>query len=212
LSLLTLETSLKSHLIAVVLMAALVFGGIWGVESLIAKHDAANETRFETILKAAQDRSAKDEAQLQGTLLQVAAENASLTAQIVKNNQTLAAKQKVDAALPAPQLAAKLGGTAPDANTIDLPLNIARGIQVQLDSIPVLQSDLVDETKIAANLQTQSTQQTGVIADLQVQITDQTKVCQAQVASVKAQARKSKLKWFGVGFVLGVIAGHAAGF
>ena len=44
---------------------------------------------------------------------------------------------------------------------------------------------------------------------------DDDKACKAEVASVKADARKGKVKWFKIGYVAGLVSGlwlgHAAG-
>ncbi len=82
-----------------------------------------------------------------------------------------------------------------------------------LEQIPALVKDRQD-------LETETTAQKGQLDDLQKvndlftkqvmglqgQLVDADKACKAQVTNVKAQARKGKLKWFGAGFVLGVVS------
>ena len=47
---------------------------------------------------------------------------------------------------------------------------------------------------------------------MKVQNDDESKACKAEVADIKAQARKSKLRWLGVGIIIGFIGAHLAGF
>lgn len=210
-SLLSIETSIKSHLVSIVFMGLLIFGGVYGTESLVAKHDAQNDAKWSAILSTAQAKSASDEAQFQVTLAQITAQNTQLAQAITQRDAALAAIVKADATLTAAQTAIKLGGTTIDPNSVTLPLDTARNLTAQVDSIPVLKANLVDETKIAQGLQTALDSQTTVVTDLKTQLVDSDKACKAQVADVKAKARKSKLKWFGIGFIAGLIGGHAAG-
>lgn len=206
-SLVTFEADIKAHWITAVLVAVLIFGSVYGVEGIISKHDAANDAKWASILKQTQDKTASDEAQLQGTLSQVEAQNTSLAKQIANNNAILATKQAVDLKLTAPQAAQQLGGTAPDASTVALPVVTADKILSQLAEVETLTTNLADETKIASGLETEVTQQKGVISDLQTQLTASTNSCKAEVTSLNAAARKSKLKWFAIGFITGVTLG-----
>jgi hypothetical protein len=89
-----------------------------------------------------------------------------------------------------------------------------------LESVPVLTANLADQTKIAQNYQDEL-QKSDVLANnlnaqitgLNTLVTDNAKACTAQVAAVKADARKGKIKmfkWgFGLGFIAGLFGGHA---
>jgi hypothetical protein len=67
----------------------------------------------------------------------------------------------------------------------------------------IIQNDakLVDASNVLID------KQTTEIAGLNTEIADEKKACTAEVTLVKAQARKSKLKWFGAGFIVGFVAG-----
>jgi hypothetical protein len=92
----------------------------------------------------------------------------------------------------------------------------------QLEQVPVLVQNLSDEMKVASNYQSEVQKSDLLNADLNSQIlglqkenADEVSACKAQVASVKADARKSKISWIkralAIGFGLGLYAG-AHGF
>lgn len=82
-----------------------------------------------------------------------------------------------------------------------------------LEQVPELTKDKVDlETEVTAQKgQLDDAMKVGLtygaqVTGLQGQLTDADKACQAEIAQVKAQARKGKLRWFAAGYVLGVIS------
>lgn len=183
----------KAHLVLLALTVAIAFASVYGVESLVAKHDAANDAKWSSLLSDVKASNAQ-------AIANLTAQNNALLQQISTRNKQLVVVQTQDKQLPAPQIAQKLGGTAPDATTVALPLDTARTITAELESIPVLQANVAAETTIA-------TDDTKEIADLQTQLQVSDKACQAQITDIKAKARKSKLKWFAAGFISGVTLG-----
>ena len=169
-------------------------------------------------------------AQMQGqytALVQtLSIQNAQLAASIATRQTAQVAQQTVDAHLPVTELATRLQtlGNAPVGSVsvvgggIDLTLLGAVSVTQTLEQVPVLVQNLAEETKIAGNYQTEVAKSDSLTADLKsqvtgldTQLTDQTKACTAQVAAVKADARKSKVKWFKIGFVTGFLSGLWAG-
>lgn len=194
-----------------------------------AKADARLQATNQTLAvqKEANDKLAvqnqQAQAQYQVLLGQINAQNARLSAEMLQLSQTLAARQKQDAALPMPELANRW------ENLLSLPtdsiISTVNGLQVSpdgaratvtsLESLPVLQKQLSDETQVADNrskaLDSSQAIVVGLqsqVSGLQLQFTDQTKQCDARVAV----AKKSKWKYFKagavVGFVTGVLTGH----
>jgi hypothetical protein len=204
----TFSADVKAHVLGLFLAVLLIGGSVYGVESLIAKHDAATEQRYELLLQKQEATTKADEASFQQTLTTLNAQNAQLTASIAQRDAALATILKQDANLNVQQAAAKLGGTATPDNTVDLPLDTSRNIAAELDTLTTVKANLASETTVATNLQTELTAQTKVVTDLNAQLVDQTNSCNATIKTLKAQARKSKLKWFGIGFVAGYVAGH----
>ena len=142
----------------------------------------------------------------------------------------MVAQQKTDATLPVGDLANRLKtlGNAPDGSvstegdSVKITQSGAVAVTQTLETLPALRDNLRDETELAGAAQAAQKQGEVVIKDQATQITglnltlvDADKQCKAQIADVKAQARKSKIKFFKLGFVAGFVsglwAGHSAG-
>lgn len=154
--------------------------------------------------------------------------NARLEQGIVARDTLLSAQQKKDVAMPPSQLATRWqefvgeDGIVPVASGYNVSNDVAIATVQNLEQVPVLKADLADEQSKTAALQKDVTSANDLIGQgklvvngLQLQLTDQSKACTAQINAVKAQARKGKLKAFGIGYGLGVLTGlvaHAFGF
>lgn len=219
---------LKAHekLIIVLVLAVAVFLGVGKVQDIMAAHDNSVLAQQKLITDAQVKQNAalavqvqQDQANLQA--LQTKLENQN--AQLVQANSTLAAalanRQRTDASLPLPELGQRWNQLVPNA----APLAVPNGLQVSqagaiatvsaLEQIPVLQQQLSNETTQKQNDDAVITQQTTNIGDLtkqvgglNLQIVDQTKQCTDQIAVVKAQAAKSKRRWFIIGYVAGFLS------
>lgn len=173
------------------------------------------------------DSNAKQAADYKVLTLQLADSNRALSASQYKRDTSTQTQQTVDRTLPPNELATRWatllkiapesiqvepgGKDGPDALVIT-PAG-ARETVVQLENIPTLQADLRDERAIAANKDTQITSLVGINGGLNKQVdalnvvnTSEVQACTADKNLLKAQARKSKLRWFGVGFVTGFVA------
>ena len=218
-------TWILSHLVLVGVLAALCFGAVWEVENVIAKHDAATQQKYELILqqqtaatKALEDKLSSDEAvhaqEAAATQAQIAADQASM-----KQRDALLAVlvQKIATYTP-PQVVADLqpklhAGTATvQGDNVVLDLPAARDVDEQLSGIPTLtakvstlQSDLDRQTKVATDAQSDVQTANTALAAEQKKSVDAVAVCQAQIATVKAEARKGKMKWFLGGFISGFL-------
>ncbi len=99
-----------------------------------------------------------------------------------------------------------------------LSLPVARTINSNLDELVTIKTQL-NETENQFALQKKLTDDAmldaenakNVIVSQADQMVQAEKVCKDQIAVVKAQARKSKLKWFGVGYVLGLVTARFIG-
>ena len=220
----------KTHIILLIVVAALVFASVYGVESVIAKDRAANDSKWQAILaaqtqqtSALQTQLTKDEqsfAQQNAALLQTIAQ---LSAQRTARDTQTQKQVQVDANLSAVDTAARLAqqtNAAAQEVTVQgasilLDLPIARSVVASLDTLSSVQADLADvngelaaETTVAQNNAADAAEQKKLIAAMTVQASDADKTCKADVAKLKADARKSKLRWFGAGFIAGLITGH----
>jgi hypothetical protein len=222
-----------AHLLSLGLVGVLVFASVFGIEHLIVDHDVANSNKYTQILNtqaaqtaAIQKQQQTDEAHFAVIETALLAQNAQLTKQITTRNQTVAVQVSADASLSAQQSAARLsqqtnaasGEIVSTNNSVTMDLPITRVITADLDRLALAQNDLTDtqtqlknETDIATNTATENANDQKLIASQALQLTDASKACQAQIAVVKSQARKSKLKWFltGLGIGLGLWAGHS---
>lgn len=177
---------------------------------------------------------ADDKAQLQVLTDRLTAQNA----QLVNANTALAAaltkQQKTDATLPVPDLVNRWAQLTPGSNFAGAigsgnnvtvtPANAVATVQ-QLEKVPVLTQQLANETTEKTNDDQLINQQNKSIFDLNNQvgtlnnsvvglnktIKDNDSVCQLQIKTINDNARKSKLKWFGAGFVLGFVAREFVG-
>ena len=222
----------RHHLILVAITVLLVTGAVYGVESLIAKHDAANSTKWTSLLDAEAAQTKTLQTQITADEAAAAIRDAayqktiSQLAQTISVRNTQVAQQvKNDATLDAQAAAVRLDSqtqaapgeivAANDSVTLDLP--VTRRVVASLDLLPVAQADLADtEKQLAAQqgltsdaLADDDAQKKLVSAQAQM-LVDSSKACDATVKAVKASARKGKLKWFGIGFVAGFVSGVTA--
>ncbi len=200
-----------------------------GNKYLNASYDAAvaREKSAEQTLQAQKEQNDKlvaqnqqAAAQYQVLLGQVTADNKKLTAEMLQLSQTLAARQKQDAALPLPELASRwefligTSGISSTGNGLQASPDASRATVQNLESLPVIKQQLADETVLAGDKDKQITSLGGVVdglntevAGLNSQLVDSSKACKAEIAV----ARKSRWKWFKFGFVTGFVGGLATG-
>jgi hypothetical protein len=190
--------------------------------------DAAHATLQANVATAQQIATvnAQAAAQYQQLATQLAASNKALaTAQATRNTATQN-QQTIDRTLPPNELATRWttllkmdpqtvlvepgGKEGPDALVITP--EGARETVVQLESVPTLQANLKDEQTIVANQDTQIGNLAGVNVGLNKQIdalnvvnAAEIKACTDDKNLLKAKARKSKLKWFFGGFIVGFV-------
>jgi hypothetical protein len=222
-----------SHLLALIVVGALVVGGVYGVETLISNHDAQTATKYNAILaiqttqvQTLQKQLSTDEASWATVEAQLLAQNAQLTQQISARNQVVAAQVKTDATLSAQDSALRIsqdtkaaaGEVTAQNNNVVLDLPVTRTVVADLDMLPAVQTDLkdtqtqlVNEITVATNAQADTADAKKVIAAQTTQLVDADKACQAQIKAVNAKARRGKLKAFFIGAatVLGFWAGHS---
>lgn len=218
---------LKTHILLLAVTGIFVVGSVYGVESLIARHDAASAAKYSVLLatqiqqtQAVEKQLATDEAhwtQVEQTLLN---QNAQLSKTIVTENKQVENQRKADATLNAQQAAERLtqqtkaasGEVVASGDNVVVDLPITRSIVSDLDllvgtqdTLKATQTQLVNETTIADNAKSDAAAKNTLITNLKAQNDAQVKSCDARIALVKAQARKGKLKWFVSGVVVGFI-------
>jgi len=220
------------HLILLTITGVLVLGGIYGVESLVAKHDADTASKYTAVLAAQTQQNQSVEAQItaqeahfQEIEKALLAQNAQLSKTIVEENASIAKQRQTDATLTAQQTADRIsqqvkatpGEITASGNNVIADLPSARSIASNLDLLSGVQSDLVstqtqlvNETTIDTNDKATIGQQTTLIAGLKSENVDEVKSCSAQIAVIKSTARKNTIKTFLKGYVVGFVSGVLA--
>ena len=124
--------------------------------------------------------------------------------------------------MPPTELVARLNTLVPTASATVTPSGIALpeagavSVVQQLEQVPVLTQELANsqaETKNDLSLLTASNAQVATlnteVSGLRLEITDDKTVCQDQIKVVKADAAKSKRRWFLIGVVAGFLGRSA---
>ena len=222
----TISEIFKAHekLVLALIAAGVLWFAIGKVDTLIQHHDDANLKQAQVI--AAQDASknaaiaaqvASDKAAFDALQAKLQAQDAALIQANVALATALTKQQKVDATLPPTDLVARWNTLVPNAGVLVsngqavVPMTGAVATVQQLEIIPAQQQEITNEQTLVANGNALAVSQAKQVADLTVQVTglklqsvDDAKVCQAQIAVVKADARTSKRRWFIAGFVAGI--------
>ena len=172
-------------------------------------------------------QSAQIAAQYASLVQTLSAENASLNASMAQRQASQKTQVNVDTNLPMVGVSARwsvllptVTPSAPLTGGISLTETQAHDTLAYMEQVPVLQADLQDETKVAANY-LQEVQKSDLLnADLNSQIlglkkenTDLVAKDVADVKAAKAEGKKNSVKWFkrgfGIGFLAGLFAGHS---
>src|ERR1700693_4457406 len=145
---------LKGHVILVAVVAVLVLGSVYGIESLISKHDVANEARDEKLLAVVTSQTTDLKARMTQDEQAAVARDAQyqqiitgLTQTIQKQNSQLQQQIKVNATLTATETAQALaqktqaapGTVTAQGDNVTVALPIARILNTDLDKLATTQ-------------------------------------------------------------------------
>lgn len=234
------ETWILRHERLIIIVLALVFLGWIGSKwidhsatvdkqkAVVAQQELADQKDKDSQLAAQVKQSTTEYQQL---VTQLAQQNQQLAANITQRNTALIVQQASDQKLTNPQVATRWQQVAPNvapnavtptATGVEVTQQGARDTVAALEQIPVLQKDLKDSQQEFTNQQQELDKSNQLVSQLNLQvtglgtqITDGQKACKAEITSVKADARKGKMKWFKIGFVTGFVSGlwvsHATG-
>lgn len=186
--------------------------------AVLAQAKLASEAQAKVV--AAQAAQVQQDAQqLQALQTKLEAQNA----QLAQANATLAAalsqRQKTDAALPPTELAARWKQLVPDAQPVgtasgfSLSVGSAVATVQSLEQVPALKQELANETQLKTNGDLLIAQQqknifdlTGQVGGLQKQSTLDKQQCTDEKNVMKSEFRKSKRRWFIIGYVAGFVS------
>jgi hypothetical protein len=214
----------KTHLLLVGVVAALVFGSVYGVESLIANHDAKNAIVLQTLADSQAKANAQFQISVKSQIDAIAAQNAELAAENQTLIKALASRQVIEAKIPvqnsslsAQDAASALKGQAVNDQVV-LPLPVARDLVTSVQLVPLLQADKADleksngllETEVANGVKALDLERTAHTNDNSTNA-GTIKARDAEIVAIKADARKGKMKWFFIGYVAGFVSAKFVG-
>lgn len=223
------ETLIKAHE-KLLIVAILCLAGIHFYSSVIAawdRHDSRMAQQAATVVKVDDTASKAMAVQLAALQAQVATQNALIAKQIAQRDQAAQNQQKVDATLPAPQLAARWGTflTSPAATGIKLgdvdpvtgQLFVVTNAAVletveQLELIRPLQDDKAGLQTELDDDQQIIDKQAMLIGNLNTELVDEKKSHVADVNAEKVKTKRAFIRGFkyglGIGFAAGAYVGH----
>lgn len=156
--------------------------------------------------------------QYQAMVTSLTQQNSQLAAAQQTRTIVLNQQQATDRTLPLPDLGNRWtavaglnpGDLTATPNGITVTDAGARQTVTELEKVPVLTTNLQDETTVADNRQTELGKADSLIGDLNGQVTGLNKTialgdkaCDTKIASVKADANKAKRNWFVRGLGIG---------
>jgi hypothetical protein len=218
------------RLLLALIVAVVIYIGYVKVTNVIADHDAAQlkQAQVVTAQQATQNAALAqqvqvDKAQLQALTDKLTQQNQQLTNANVALATALSRQQHTDATLPPTELAQRWAQLTPNMPAGGVTVNSQNAMTVtqagavattqQLEKVPALTQELANETQQKQNddqLLAASTKNifdlTGQVTGLNKQIVDNNQVCQDQIKVVKDAARKSKRRWFIIGYVAGFLS------
>lgn len=207
----------KHHIILLAVVVVLVIGSVYGIESVIAKARSEESSKWQAIsqaqteqVKTLSDKLTVDESIRAQENAQQNAILVQLATAISQRDKAVAVQIQKDATLDAAGAAQKItqqtkaqpGEVVAQGNNVQMDLSVSRIVASNQDLLPAVQLDLTDtkkqlvsETTIANNYQSDVVQEADLVTSMKVQEASADKACKSEISNVKAQARKSKIKY-----------------
>jgi ATP-dependent Clp protease ATP-binding subunit ClpA len=188
------------HIVAFALSALLALGLVYTIEARIADKAQSKADAAEARATLIADQNKEFQASVQQQLNALSAANASLSS-------ALASQKQKDAQLKPEELGNRLADLAGikheevqtlPTGSFQLTADAVLQSALKLEEVPVLTQQLGNANK-ALDLEKQAHNSDNVSGAASLA------ACKADLSATKAQARRSKLKWLGVGVVIGFI-------
>lgn len=222
---------LQKHerIVLAVIAGVVLWLAIGKVDTLLINHDRAATQQAQIVAQVQQDKNdatakliAQHDADTAALTAKIDARDAQLQQLQVTLVTALAKQQRTDKTLTPTELTTRWNALVPEASAtvtatgVVVPEAGATATVVELEKAPVLQQQLTAQTEELSNAQSllvaegqQVTDRDSLITGLRAKSVDDAKVCTDQIATVKAEARKSKRRWFLVGYVAGWVSRQA---
>ncbi len=230
-----IETKIKSDLswlqrheklVLTVLAGLVLWFAIGKIDTLIINHDNANLQQAKVVAQVQEEKNqalveqvTKDRLAYDALAAKIEARDTQLQQMQVQLIAALTKQQQVDRTMTPTELTQRWNVLVPEAAVsitnghVTLPDSGARATVIELEKAPVLTQELSAKTEELSNAKSllqasgqQVTTLNDLVSGLQLKAQDDAKVCSAQISVVKAEARKSKRRWFVIGFVTGFLS------
>jgi hypothetical protein len=202
------------HIVLYVALACALGFGIYEIEGKVASIQEARATAAEQALAVEKDHSSQLAAAYAANEIERQKENATFLASIAQIQSQTKVQIVHDQALQAPDLGHRietLTGFKQGAITLDasqdliVPLPLGQEIVAKLDQGLADSQTVVQQAGVIKNQASTIADQTGIIKQDAVVLAGQIKTDGEVLKAAKDECRKSKLKWFGAGVVVGFI-------
>ena len=196
----------KTHIILYVCLAGALLGGTYLITDRQAEHARTQLAVAQAQLVQTQAANNTFQSQVAQQLAQLQAQNADL-AKALQARQTVEIKLPAqNATLSASQVAQGLGqGATASGDTIVLPLPLGQIALTDMQLVPMLQTDKAQlSTELANETQSLQLEKEAHTSDVKA-LNAQIDVDKVELKAVKAEARKSKFKWFAAGVIVGFV-------
>ena len=202
------------HIVLYIALAVAGLFGVYAIESKWAAIETARADAAQQALAVEKDHSAQLASVYAAAQAQRDRDNAATQTQIAQLIATTQAQIAKDRVLPAPALGHRietLTGFKQDTIKLDasqdliVPLPLAQNIVVRLDQGAADAETVTKQTTLIANKDKTISDQAAIIVEDKNVLDKTVKADAAELAKAKAEARKGKLKWFGLGVVTGFV-------
>lgn len=208
------------HIILYAVAIALALGGVYLIESRIAAHAEDKAEAAQIALAVEKDRSAQLEKVYQANQIERDKENAVFLQTIAQLQLNVKTQIIHDKALPPVELGKRIEsveGFKEGTISVDItgnlvvPVPVAQQIVGDLDQGKADAQTVVAQSGVIENLNKTVLDANGIIAEDKRVLASQIETDKKELSLVKAKARKSKLRWFGAGVVVGFIGRKLVG-
>lgn len=200
----------RHHALVMLLAILFIFGAVYGIESLVAKHDAQTASQSQLVLAALTAADKEQFAGIQAQILTLTQQNTNLVNSMLQRDKQTVIQQKKDTTLDAAGSATRLmelehdkGMAIAQGNQVTMDLPLSRAVILDLDAMAPLQADnrdlqsqLNNEHVINTGLNTESTKKDELLAAT-------VKADKDKLDSCQSDARKGKTKYLIIGTILG---------
>jgi len=196
----------RHHIILYVCLAGALLAGTFFIADRKAENARTQLAVAQAQLVQTESANKDFQAQVAQQLAQLQAQNADL-AKALQARQTVEVKLPAqNASLSASQVAQGLGqGATATGDTIVLPLPLGQIALTDMQLVPLLEADKATlTTELANETQSFTLEKESHVSDVKA-LNAQIEVDKVELKTEKALARRSKMRWFAAGLIVGFV-------